>query len=228
MTTKAIIMVRSGSTRVSNKNIRPFAGTTLLEIKIEQLKRISELDGVIVNSNDDTMLRIARDHGVETVKRDPYYASNSVSVNEVYRNLAENCDSDYILHCTVTNPMLEDGTVYQVIRKYFEVEGEYRSVNTATMVKDFLWLNGRPINYDVSKMPRSQDLPDILALNFAANMISRKDMIECSNIISKKPYLLPIHEVEAIDIDYESDFEIAEYYYNKKWRWGGGSEKVEL
>lgn len=81
MTTKAIIMVRSGSTRVPNKNIRPFAGTNLLSIKIEQLKRIGELDGIIVNSNDEGMLQIAKEHGVEAVKRELYYASNSVSVN---------------------------------------------------------------------------------------------------------------------------------------------------
>lgn len=216
MSVKGMIMVRSGSTRVQNKNIRPFAGTTLLEIKIEQLKRIKELDGVVVNSNDDEMLRIARAHGVEVIKRDPYYASNTVSVNEVYKNLAENCDADYILHCTVTNPLLEDETVSKVIRTFFENEDKYDSVNTATLIKDFLWQDGKPINYDVAKMPRSQDLPDIMALNFAANMISRKNMIECMNIISKRPYLMSIDDVEAIDIDYEIDFQTAEFFYKKR------------
>ncbi len=216
MSTKAIIMVRSGSTRVPNKNIRPFAGTNLLTIKVEQLKRIKELDGVIVNSNDDEMLSIAKELGVETVKRDPYYASNSVSINDVYKNLAENCDADYILHCTVTNPLLEDKTIHKVIEKFFELEGEYKSVNTANLVKDFLWLDGKPINYDVSKMPKSQDLPDIMALNFAANMISRKDMIESRNVISSKPYLMAIDDIEATDIDYEVDFFKAEYFYKRR------------
>ena len=31
---KALIAVRSGSLRVKNKNIKPFAGSSLLEIKI--------------------------------------------------------------------------------------------------------------------------------------------------------------------------------------------------
>ena len=35
---KALVAVRSGSQRVLNKNIRPFAGSSLLEIKIKQLK----------------------------------------------------------------------------------------------------------------------------------------------------------------------------------------------
>ena len=49
---KALIPVRAGSQRVKNKNIRPFAGSSLLEIKIKQMMRIKELDGVIVNSDN--------------------------------------------------------------------------------------------------------------------------------------------------------------------------------
>lgn len=56
MKIKALVAVRSGSQRVVNKNIRPFAGSTLLEVKLNQLKRIPNLDGIIVNSNDDQML----------------------------------------------------------------------------------------------------------------------------------------------------------------------------
>ena len=50
---KALIPVRSGSVRVENKNIRPFAGSNLLEVKIRQLLSVKELDGIVVNSNSD-------------------------------------------------------------------------------------------------------------------------------------------------------------------------------
>jgi N-acylneuraminate cytidylyltransferase len=215
MSVKGLIMVRSGSTRVENKNIRPFAGTTLLEIKIKQLLKIKELDGVVVNSNDDKMLLMAEKLGAEAVKREGYYASNTVSINEVYQNIAENCNSEYIVHCNATNPLIKDETISKIINTYFDCKGKYKSVNSATMVKEFMWLGGKPINYDVAKMPRSQDLPDVMALNFAANMISRKDMIECRNVISKMPLLLPIDDIESIDIDYEIDFMMAEFFYKK-------------
>ena len=65
---KGLVAVRSGSTRVSNKNIRPFAGSNLLKLKLEQLLRIPELDGIVVNSNDDEMLSIAKKMGVEKKK----------------------------------------------------------------------------------------------------------------------------------------------------------------
>ena len=37
---KALIPARSGSNRVKNKNVQPFAGSTLLEPKIRQMLRI--------------------------------------------------------------------------------------------------------------------------------------------------------------------------------------------
>ena len=49
MKIKALVAVRSGSQRVVNKNIRPFAGSSLLEIKLNQLKRISNIVGIVVN-----------------------------------------------------------------------------------------------------------------------------------------------------------------------------------
>ena len=49
----AIIPVRAGSQRVKNKNLKPFAGTTLLEIKIETLKKVQGIDEIIVSSDSE-------------------------------------------------------------------------------------------------------------------------------------------------------------------------------
>ena len=49
MKIKALVAVRSGSTRVVNKNLKPFAGSNLLSLKLQQLKRIPSLDGIDVN-----------------------------------------------------------------------------------------------------------------------------------------------------------------------------------
>ena len=211
---KALVAVRSGSVRVKNKNLRPFAGSSLLELKLDQLKRIKELDGIIVNSNDETMLEIAKKKGCETVLRDSYYASNHVSMSEVYRNMAENCDCDVIAYMNCTNPLLKDSTIETAIEKYMEMEG-YDSLNSAHLIKEFLFLNNMPVNYDLLHQPRSQDLPDYYALNFAINIIKRDDMIANMNVVGKCPWIYGIDEVEATDIDNEIDFEFAEFMYKK-------------
>ena len=112
MIIKALVAVRSGSVRVVNKNIRPFANTNLLTLKIEQLKRLSNLNGIIVNSNDDGMLKMASNLGCETIKRDDQYASNTVSMSDVYKNMAMNFAGDVIAYINVTNPLINDNTLF--------------------------------------------------------------------------------------------------------------------
>ena len=217
MKIKALVAVRSGSVRVTNKNMRPFAGSTLLEVKLRQLKRIPNLDGIIVNSNDDEMLALASSLGCETVKRDQYYASNVVSMSDVYKNMAENCDCDVIAYINCTNPLLKDQSIIYAIEAYKEMvaSGKHDSLNSAHLIKEFMFKDNLPINYDLRHQPRSQDLPDIAALNFAISIISREKMIECKNVVGYAPNIHIIDEVEATDIDNPIDFEFAEFVFKK-------------
>lgn len=207
---KALVAVRSGSVRVENKNVRPFAGSSLLELKLKQLVRIQQLDGIVVNSNDDGMLAIAERYGCETVKRDPVYASNEVSMSDVYVNMAQHCATDIILYTNVTNPLLADGSIIRAIGEYTRSCDRFDSLNSAHLVKEFLFLNGKPLNYDLRQQPRSQDLPDIMALNFAVNIIPRDVMIACRNVVGLRPMLFLLDEIEATDIDTQADFDFAE------------------
>lgn len=209
-----LVAVRSGSVRVENKNIRPFAGRTILDIKLEQLKRINLIDEVYVNSNDDYMLEIARQYDCIPIKRDPYYASNEVSMNDVYENMAQNCDGDIIVYCNATNPLVKDDTIVKAIEKFI-TQNDFDSLNSAHPIKEFLFKDNQPHNFCLEKFPRSQDLPDIVALNFAINIIFKKDMIKNKHIIGKKPFIQNINSIEGTDIDDISDFEFAEFMYKK-------------
>ena len=213
MKIKALIAVRSGSQRVENKNIRKFADSNLLTIKIEQLKRIELLEGIVVNSNCPEMIHISKELGVDTVKRDDYYASNIVSMSDVYKNMAENFPGEYILYANVTNPLMKDDTIRKAITVFRQNASEYDSLNSAHLIKEFLFFENKPMNYDLLKQPRSQDLPDIYALNFAVSIISRENMIKYKNVIGGRPYIFNVDYYEATDIDHEIDFEIAEYLY---------------
>ncbi len=213
MKIKALVAVRSGSVRVQNKNIRPFAGSNLLSIKLEQLKRIKHLEGIVVNSNDEIMLKIAKSMGCETVKREEKFASNDISMSEVYENMAENFPGDIIVYTNVTNPLLKDHTIEKGIETYISNLDKFDSLNSAHAIKEFLFQNGRPINYELSKQPRSQDLPDIYALNFALSIIERNKMIECKNVVGNCPCIWEIDELEATDIDNPIDFAFAEFVY---------------
>jgi N-acylneuraminate cytidylyltransferase len=82
-------------------------------------------------------------------------------------------------------------------------------------VKEFLWLEGKPINYDPVHAPNSQDLPNVVALNFGVTVVRKEDLIKNSNIIGKNPQFVITSDIEAIDIDTPLDFYIAEQLYKK-------------
>jgi CMP-N-acetylneuraminic acid synthetase len=56
----AIIPVRASSRRLPNKNIMPFGGKNLLTYKIEQLLKVDEVENIIVSSDSDEMLEMAK------------------------------------------------------------------------------------------------------------------------------------------------------------------------
>src|SRR3989344_9700203 len=216
MKIKALVPVRSGSTRVPNKNIRPFADSTLLDIKIQQLLRVPSLDGIVVNSNDDEMLQMASKYdGVELAKRDENFASNTVFMTDVFENMAENFPGDVVVYCTVTYPLFGPETIEKVIAEYLERGAQYDSVAPVSRIKQFLYHEKRPLNFDPMKFPRSQDLPGIVALHWGAPVIARDLMIERKNPIGANPHLYELTEIEALDVDTLFDFEVAEYLYKK-------------
>ena len=209
-----LIAVRGGSKRVPQKNIRPFHNSNMLTLKVQQALRLDDVNKVIVTSDDKQMLEIADSLGAIALERDPYYASDTVPMGDVYVHLASSLSCKDILWTPVTSPLVKDETIQKCIEIY-KHETEFDSVVTANIIKEYLWLNDNAINYDPKNHPRSQDLPDIYALNFAVNILPRQLMIKNKNILGDKFYSLMLDEVEAVDVDTEFDFMIAETLYKQ-------------
>jgi CMP-N-acetylneuraminic acid synthetase len=209
-----LIAVRGGSKRVPRKNVRPFCGSSMLELKVEQALRLEGIAGVVVTSEDDEMLEIADNLGARPMKRDSYYASDTVPMGDVYVHLASTLDCKDILWTPVTSPLVQDKTIQDCIDIYKHREG-HDSVVTVNLIKEYMWLEDKAINYDPKNHPRSQDLPDIYALNFAVNILPRELMIKNKNILGDNFYSYMLDEIEAIDVDTEYEFMLAEFLYEK-------------
>jgi CMP-N-acetylneuraminic acid synthetase len=220
MSIKALIHVRDGSERVDNKNMRPFAGSNLLAIKIKMLQPLVHsgcLDCVVVNSENDEMLQFAASLGCETVKRDAYFARSESTANETWSEYARTFPADIVVCTPVTSPLIDSGTIRGCISGYFASTADGKdSVNTVVGVRKYLWLDGKPINYDTSKHTRSQELPDVVALTFGCSVISRELMQARGNVVGLNPLFVKLHDVEALDVDTMFDFSIAEVLYKEQ------------
>jgi len=214
-TITAIVPVRKGSQRVKNKNFKNFAGTNLLDIKLNILKKVQTIDNIIVSTDSEIAIEIAKKHNISFHIRDKYYASSECNNSEFYENLAQNIKGDYLMYTPVTAPLIKIKTYYDFINRFTNALENYDSMVTSTYVKDHMWLNNKPINYDPINAPNTQDLPDIMKLTYGINIISRKNMLKYKNVVGKKPTFYLLEGEETMDIDTPLDFKFAEFLYKK-------------
>jgi CMP-N-acetylneuraminic acid synthetase len=209
----AVIPVRAGSTRIPDKGIRPFCGTTLLQHKIDSLKSVPGIS-IVVSSDSPIALEIAEKNGVGTHVREEYYASSKCTGSEFFVNLADSIDSDVLIYSPPTSPFVKPETVQKAIDIYKKENCD--SLATVFPVKHHMWLDGVPMNYDISSSPNSQDLPDILKITYGICINSNKNIVSCKNVVGQHPFLLNVDEYESVDIDTMLDFRFAEFLYERE------------
>jgi YrbI family 3-deoxy-D-manno-octulosonate 8-phosphate phosphatase len=210
----AVIPVRSGSTRCKNKNIRDFGDTNLLKRKIEILKQVDGIDEILVSSNCDKMLKIASDLGVSIHKRDEKYSNSECSGKDLYVELAKNIKNEIMLYNTCVSPFITIDYYKKCINEWKNKNELNDSIITGNELQNFLWYNNKPINYDCTNTPKSQDLPIYYIPNFGINIIKTKDVLKYKNIIGEKPNFISSSSIGGIDIDHPHEFVISELLYN--------------
>lgn len=220
MNITAVIPVRAGSTRVKNKNIREFAGSSLLEIKINQLLKIEEIDQIIVSSDSDEMLDIAKRMGVTAKKRPYEYCDEkSRSFREVVKYIAQKeVETDTMMWVPCVCPLVLEDKIREGIQMYKDQVIGLRpgkGVCTATVLKEYLYGQDGPINFTIESHVKSQDLPDIYSVKNGFFIATRMDMYNWQFVYGNNPLFCKLSKIESIDIDDEYDFELAEMLYKK-------------
>ena len=213
----AVVPIRKGSQRVKNKNIRLFAGKNLLQHKIETLKKLNFIDDIIVNTDSEDAISIAKKLDVNFFERDPYFASSQCLNSDFWKNIADNTKSEYIMFTNCTSPLIKLNTYENILKIFNDIftKSKFDSLNTVTEIKEFLFENGKPINFKLNETPNSQNLPDIVKLNFAINILKTEKMSSEKSLIGKNPYLYKLDEIESLDINSEYEFAFAEYLFDK-------------
>ena len=210
-----VLTIRKGSVRVKNKNLKPFCKKNLLEYKIEILKKVNGIGEIIINTDSEEAINIAKKYGVSFHKRDPFYASSECPNSEFWAHIADNTKSEYILFTHCTNPLVKKQTYESMIKLFEKQKNNFDSFNSVTEVKEFLILDKKPINFDLSKAPNSQNLPDVIKLNFAINILPTKLMKQKKSLVGNNPNFFKIDQTEAFDINTNHDFTVAEIMFKK-------------
>ena len=209
----AVVAVRKGSQRIPNKNIIPFGNSNLLEMKLTLLKKVNKIDEIIVNSDCDNMLAIGEKYGCLTHKREDHYASSIVNNSDFHEHIAKVTDTDFIFLTPTCSPFVTVASHNFAIKHF--LDSNYDSLTSVDIIKNHLWLDGKPLNYSLNNIPNSQDLPDVERLNYGISIITKESMLKNKGLIGDNPGFYELDDIESTDIDTPFDLFIAEQIYKK-------------
>jgi CMP-N-acetylneuraminic acid synthetase len=211
----ALLPMKEHSERVPNKNMRDFCGRPLYHAVMERLLGSKHISRVVVNTDSSTIKKDVLHSFPEKVvvhDRPEGIRGDFVSMNEIIGYDIGNLDGEHFLQTHSTNPLLKPATIDRSIEHYFEMlDKGYDSLFSVTRVQTRLYYgSGIPINHDPEKLLRTQDLPPVYEENSCLYVFNRKGFLLHKRRIGQHPVMFKISRDEALDIDEESDFRIAE------------------
>lgn len=218
----ALIPARGGSKRVPNKNIRELGGLPLIVWTIKAAQGVPEISDILVSTDSEAIAEVARAAGalVPWLRPVELATDTSKSIDVCLHALtwyeAENGQVDGLLLLQPTSPFRSSATIKAGISNY--LSSLRRSVVSVSPAKYHpFWCyeinDGGLTNFArVENMNyRSQDLPEVYALNGAVYLIEPNFLRSNRTLvpIGAKPLIMD-DCFESIDIDTEDDWRIAE------------------
>lgn len=215
---------RAGSERVPHKNTRTFAGIEggLLKIKLQQLIACNAIDTIVLSTNDEEVIQLAKTVSSDKIKidrRPEHLATSSTSTDDLVKYVPTIINEGAVLWTHVTSPFI-DGKIYEeAINTYKEIlaKGENDSLMSVTALRTFIWNKQGAVNYDRNKekWPRTQTIEPLYEINSGIFLADIDIYRNLQDRIGKKPFLFENNDIDSFDIDWEEDFFIAEAIYKK-------------
>ena len=213
----AVVPVKKNSSRLPGKNLLPFGNSTLLEQKIEQLKRISNISRIIVSSDSEEMLDKALSMEVEAIKRPLDLADESRPLSEFFDYICTLIDEGHLMWACCTSPLFGVSLLRKAVSLYFEkIDQGFDSLITVTPFKHYLLDENGPMNYSLgNNHVNSQFLPNIYVFTNGVLLAPIQDVKIWRYNYGDNPFRMEIGQAEAIDIDTYFDYLSARAWYDE-------------
>jgi len=211
----ALMPMRHTSMRVPGKNYRPFGdGRLLFQHTLDKLLACKDIDKVVINTDSPTIREeCAKNYGdsVIVLERPEELLGDMVPMNDILAYDVTQVDAKFYLQTHSTNPLVKSETFSSAISTFLENYPIYDSLFSVTRLQTRLWDQlARPVNHNQNILLRTQDLPPLYEENSCIYIFRKETLLQEGNRIGRRPYLFEIEPLEAVDIDEEHDFIIAE------------------
>lgn len=214
----AIIPARGGSKGVPGKNIRAVGGKPLIAWSIEAARGSRFVDRVVLSSDDQDIMRVAREHGCEVpfVRAENLADDETPTIDVVLDTLARCPGYDWVLLLQPTSPLRTSDDIDQAIERCMQ-HGAPACVSVCRAQESPYWMftlqtddQLQPLLPD-ARLTRRQDLPPVYSLNGAIYLARTEWLRQEKKFISQGTVAYEMPVQRSIDLDTESDFQQLKY-----------------
>ena len=209
----ALLPMRHHSQRVPGKNYRDLAGKPLFHHIIETLEAVPEIAIIIVDTDSQPVMDGLSEFfpDVRVLPRPEHLRADDRPMNDILLYDTSQVEADFYLQTHSTNPLLRSETVSAAIGAFLEAYPARDSLFSVTRWQTRLYdRHGAAINHDPAELIQTQDLPPIYEENSCIYLFTRENLLKHNHRIGPNPLMFEIPSLEAVDIDEESDFQIAD------------------
>ena len=203
----AFVPIRLNSQRVEGKNLRLLGGQPLMTYLLRSLAAAKNIDEVYVYCSNPAIQEYLPE-GVRFLKRDERLDSNTTLGEEIYDAFTAEVDADIYILAHATSPFIRTSTIEDAVARV--ENGEYDSAFSAERVQTFAWWEGKPLNYSLEYVPRTQDLEPVYVETSAFFIFRSEVWRTLHRRIGERPYTAVTDRIESMDIDNPDDFLLAE------------------
>jgi CMP-N,N'-diacetyllegionaminic acid synthase len=219
----ALITARAGSKRLPGKNIRLLGNKPLIAWSIDVVRNIPEICDILVSTDDKNIASVCKDAGayVPWLRPDELATDTASSVDVALHALnwyeAKKGLVDGLLLLQPTSPFRTKENIQRGIELF--INHNFQSIIGVSPTSDHpMWTLKIQDDFLVPFMQehgigiRSQDLPPSYVMNGYFYLIAPKELRAQHSFIGPKTLPLLIESPqEALDIDTEWDYKIAEF-----------------
>ncbi len=223
------ICARSGSKGVKNKNIRQLCGKPLIAWSIETAKKVKCISDIVISTDGDDIANISKKYGANVYfKRPSTLSSDSAGKWEVWQHAIDNYEEatgkkvDVFVDLDCTAPLRDVSDVNSAIQQFLEKQPDVvfsickakknPYFNMVEYQNGYLSISKEPIN----KIVRRQDAPEVYEHAASIYVLSPNFLRKGSGLLSGKALGYLMRAESCIDIDEEFDFEMVNFFMERK------------
>ena len=220
----AIIPARGGSKGLPGKNIIDIDGKPLFSYTYEQAKKSKYIDRIILSSDDNEIIEVAKNLGCEVpFKRPKNLALDTSGTRPVIFHALDQLsqDYDYVVILQVTSPLRLSQDIDKCI-ELCEQDKMPACVSVAEVDKPLQWVFSLDKDHKLKsvisdlKLPiRRQDATQHYAVNGAVYVAKVEWLISQEHFITDETVAHIMPKSRSIDIDAEADLVLFEYFLRK-------------